>query len=33
MEQKTRNWTPIDEVWLNPENLEMTKSKIVEKAA
>jgi len=31
--RKTRNWTPIDEVWLNPENSEMTENKIVEKAA
>jgi len=25
-----RNWTPIDEVWLNPENSEVTENKIVD---
>ncbi len=31
--RKTRNWMPIDEVWLNPENLTVSEDKIVEKAA
>lgn len=30
---KTRNWSPIDEVWLNPENPGVSKGKIGEKAA
>jgi len=30
---KTRNWSLIDEVWLNPENLAVSKDDIVEEAA
>ncbi len=30
---ETRNWTPIEEVWLNPENLKVSEDKIVAKAA
>jgi transposase InsO family protein len=30
---KTRNWTPIDEVWLNPENPEVSEDEIIGKAA
>ncbi|MCP4995859.1 MAG: transposase [Gammaproteobacteria bacterium] len=29
----TRNWTPVAEVWLNPDNSDKSERKIVEKAA
>jgi len=31
--RETRNWTPVGEVWLNPENPEVEKQEIREKAA
>ncbi|MCU7902356.1 MAG: hypothetical protein KZQ66_10455 [Candidatus Thiodiazotropha sp. (ex Lucinoma aequizonata)] len=29
----TRNWTPVDEVWLNPENQEVEEAEIRDEAA